>query len=292
MKLKIATTQYFLRPLSSFDDFACQVGMIVRTAASYRVSLLVFPEYFTCQLLSLFPTGEDMSKSIRRLAEYRREFIELMSELASIQEMYIVAGTMPSAEDSKVFNDSFIFSPEGKFAVQGKIQLTRFETEEWLVSPRDELKVFDTAMGKLAVNICYDVEFAEFARAAALAGARLLLVPSCTDDRQGYLRVRYCAHARAIENQLYVIQSSTVGSLPDIPDLALNYGQASVLTPSDYGFARDGILAQGEPNQETLVISEIDLDALEEARENGTVRPLLDRSRKDTSDIEARVESL
>jgi len=292
MKIKVASTQYFLRPVSSFDDFACQVGTIVRTAASYRVGLLLFPEYFTCQLLSLFPPDEIMSKSIRRLAEYRLEFIELMSELASIQGMYIVAGTMPSAEGSKVFNDSFIFSPGGKFGVQGKIQMTRFETEEWLISPRDELKVFDTDMGKLAVNICYDVEFAEFARTAALSGARLLLVPSCTDDRQGFVRVRYCAQARAIENQLYVIQSPTVGSLPDFPDLSLNYGLASVLTPSDYGFARDGILAQGEPNQETLVIAEIDLTSLEEARQNGTVRPLLDRSRRDTSDIEAQVESL
>ena len=46
------------------------------------------------------------------------------------------------------------------------------------------------------------------------------------------------------------------------------------------------------PLDQFLVITEIDLDALEEARKNGTVRPLLDRSRKDTSDIEARVESL
>ena len=92
--------------------------------------------------------------------------------------------------------------------------MTRFETEEWNVSPDSDLHVFDTEFGRMAVAICYDVEFPEIARAAAREGAHILAVPSCTDDRQGFLRVRYCAQARAIENQMYVIHASTVGSLP------------------------------------------------------------------------------
>src|SRR5690606_25411464 len=123
--------------------------------------------------------------------------------------------------------------------------MTRFEREEWIVSARDCLKVIETSFGKVAITICYDVEFPELARAAARQGAQILLVPSCTDDRQGFLRVRYCAHSRAIENQMYVIQSSTVGSLPNVPAVSLNYGQAAILTPSDFPFSRDGILAEG-----------------------------------------------
>jgi predicted amidohydrolase len=101
-------------------------------------------------------------------------------------------------------------------------------------------------------------------------------VPSSTDDRQGFLRVRYCAHARTIENQLYVVHSPTVGSLPSVPDVFLNYGQASILTPNDYTFARDGILAEGVLNQEMIIVGELDMTTIEESRSFGTVLPLLD----------------
>jgi predicted amidohydrolase len=88
--------------------------------------------------------------------------------------------------------------------------------------------------------------------------------------------VRYCAQARAIENQLYVIQSPTVGSLPMVPAVSLNYGQAAILTPSDFPFSRDGILAEGVPNQESMVIGELNLVTIEESRTTGTVLPLRD----------------
>ena len=145
--------------------------------------------------------------------------------------------------------------------------------------PRNARSLFATAFGKVAITICYDVEFPEIARAAARAGADILLVPSCTDDRQGFLRVRYCAHARAIENQMYVIVSHTVGSLPMVPAVSLNYGQASILTPSDFPFSRDGILAEGHPNQEMMVIGDLNLETIRQTRSNGTVLPLNDSRR-------------
>jgi len=128
----------------------------------------------------------------------------------------------------------------------------------------------------VAVAVCYDVEFPELVRAAARAGAHVLVVPSCTDDRQSFLRVRYCAQARAIENQTYVVQASTVGSLPMVPAVSLNYGQAAIFTPSDFAFARDGILAEGIPNQETMVVAELNLETIVESHEWGTVLPLFD----------------
>jgi predicted amidohydrolase len=168
--------------------------------------------------------------------------------------------------------------------------MTRFESEEWFVSPGDHLRLFETDFGKVATTICYDVEFPELARVAARAGADLLLAPSCTDDRQGFLRVRYCAHARAIENQLYVIHASTVGSLPMVPAVSLNYGQAAILTPSDFAFARDGILAEGVPNQETMVIGELNLATIRESRQSGTVLPL--RDSQHTSEVTRSLEEI
>ena len=154
--------------------------------------------------------------------------------------------------------------------------MTRFEKEEWMVSPGSRLRIFECEYGKFAVAICYDVEFPEIARTAARLGAHFLVVPSCTDDRHGYLRVRYCAQARAIENQMYVIHSPTVGSLPTVPAVSLNYGQAAIYTPSDYAFSRDGLLAEGAVNQESMVIGDINLSLIEQSRLHGTVLPLRD----------------
>jgi predicted amidohydrolase len=179
------------------------------------------------------------------------------------------------AEGGAVHNVCHVVGPNGRRGFQAKLHMTRFE-REWAMDPGDGLKIFETTFGRMAVAICYDVEFPQFVRAAARLGAHILAVPSCTDDRQGFLRVRYCAQARAIENQMYVIHSSTVGSLPMVPAVSLNYGQAAIFTPSDFAFARDGIPAEGIPNQETMVVAELNLETIVEGRETGTVLPLLD----------------
>lgn len=278
-RIRVAALQYFIRPVPRFEQFAEQVEALVWTAKDYKAQLLVFPEYFTCQLLTLGNTKEPIHSQIRRLAGLEGRIVELMQRLARESGMYIVGGTLPAMDppdETTVYNECYLYGPEGGWDVQGKLHMTRFEREEWLVSPHKKLKVFETALGRMAITICYDVEFPELARAAARQGAYMLIVPSCTDDRQGFLRVRYCAQARAIENQMYVVHACTVGSLPQVPAVCLNYGQASILTPSDFPFARDGILAEGLPNQETLIIGDLDMERIKEARETGTVLPLRD----------------
>ncbi len=280
-RLRVASLQYFIRPVTTFDQFVDQVRALVETAADYRCQLVVFPEYFTVQLLTLGNVRRPIREQIRDLAKQRPAFVELMGGLAREHGLYLVAGTIPVADggSDRIFNHSYVFGPSGVHGVQGKLHMTRFETEDWDVSASAALRVFETSFGRIAVAICYDVEFPEIARAAAREGAHILVVPSCTDDRQGFWRVRYCAHARAIENQMYVIQACTVGSLPMVPAVSLNYGQASILTPSDFAFARDGILAEGNPNQEMMVIGELNLHTIEHSRSSGTVLPLLDSKR-------------
>jgi predicted amidohydrolase len=277
----VASLQYFIRPVRSFDQFRDQVESLVETAADYKCDLLVFPEYFTVQLLTLDNVKRPINEQIRDLAKQLPRLVELMSSLARKHHLYILAGTIPVTDNASgpVYNDAYFFGPMGKFAVQGKLHMTRFETEDWKVTARSTLRFFDTEFGRVAVAVCYDVEFPEIARAAAREGAHILLVPSCTDDRQGCLRVRYCGQARAIENQMYVVLSHTVGSVPMVPAVSLNYGIAAILTPSDFAFSRDGILAEGNPNQEMMVIGELNLRTIVESRGNGTVLPLLDSRR-------------
>jgi predicted amidohydrolase len=293
-RLRIAALQYFIRPVSCWDDFRDQVDGLVETAADYQADLLVFPEYFTAQLLTLGDTRRPIREQIRDLAALRPRYVELMSGLAREHGIHVVGGTIPEWDRDRdaLHNDAYLFTPGGKWGIQGKLHMTRFESEEWEVSPRSRLKVFDTALGKIAIAICYDVQFPEIIRATARAGANLLVVPSCTDDRRGYLRVRLCAHARAIENQMYVVCAATVGSLPMVPAVSLNYGQAAILTPSDFPFARDGIAAEGVPNQESMVIGDVFMDLLDQARIHGTVLPLRDSDRSATIAAGIQVEAL
>ncbi len=289
-RIRVAALQYFIRPVSTFDQFRDQVVALVETAADYKCHLLVFPEYFTIQLLTLGDIRRPIREQVRDLAGQAERFTELMSDLARRHQLYIVGGSIPVMPGGAepVYNQSMFFGPSGTIGVQLKLHMTRFEVEEWHVSAGQLLRVFETAFGRLAIAICYDVEFPEIARAAAREGANILVVPSCTDDRQGFWRVRYCAHARAIENQLYVICSGTVGSLPMVPAVSLNYHQASILTPSDFAFSRDGILAEGVPNQEMMVIGELNLKTIVETRASGTVLPLHDSQR--TAAVVARPE--
>lgn len=277
-RIRVATLQYFIRPVATYEEFFAQVAGLVETAMDYKCHLLVFPEYFTVQLLTLGDLKRPIKEQVRELAKQSTRFVESMKNLAVKSKMYIVAGTIPVFDEKtgELINRCHFFSPAGDVGVQDKLHMTRFEKEDWIVRPGKRFKVFDTNFGKVAIAICYDVEFPELARTAARAGATILVVPSCTDDRQGYLRVRYCAQARAIENQMYVVHSATVGSLPMVPAVSLNYGQASILTPSDFSFSRDGVLAEGIPNQETMVIGEMNLKLIEDSRASGTVLPLLD----------------
>lgn len=288
-RIRVASLQYFVRPVSSFEDFRAQAQGLVETAADYQCQLVVFPEYFTVQLLTLGDLRRPMRDQIRSLAGQAPRVRETMTDLARRFGLHIVAGTMPVMDegDEAVYNDCFVVGPDGTAGSQGKLHTTRFEQEDWKVSPRSTLQVFETGFGRMAVAICYDVEFPEIIRAAARAQAHILVVPSCTDDRQAFLRVRYCAQARAIENQMYVIHACTVGSLPMVPAVSLNYGQASILTPSDFPFSRDGILAEGNPNQEMMVVGELNMSTILDTRSSGTVLPLYDSKR--SSEIAAHV---
>lgn len=276
--LRVGSLQYFIRPLKSFDDFKSQVTSFVETAVDYKIKLLVFPEYFTTQLLTLGDTKRPIVEQIRDLATQEDRIVNLLSELAQKHKLLIIGGTLPGFSDDKerILNKCYVCSPDGSTNLQAKLHMTRFEKEEWLVSPGSRLRIFETSYGKFAVTICYDVEFPEIARVAARLGAHFLVVPSCTDDRHGYLRVRYCAQARAIENQMYVIHSPTVGTLPTVPAVSLNYGQAAIYTPSDYAFSRDGLLAEGAVNQESMIIGDINISLIEQSRASGTVLPLRD----------------
>ncbi|MCC7327206.1 MAG: carbon-nitrogen hydrolase family protein [Burkholderiales bacterium] len=277
MKVRIAAIQYQMESVSGWREFEDQVRYILAAAAEYQPEFVMLPEIFTAQLLS-FIGRRDVRDAVRRLDKYTPRYIDLMQSIVREHGFHLIAGSHPTLRGDDLYNSAYLFVPNGEYFTQDKIHRTRWEKEKWDTTAGETLSVFDTQFGKIAILICYDIEFPELARAVCEAGAEILFVPSCTDDRQGFWRVRYCCHARAIENQVYVALTGTVGHLP-VTGLGLNYGQAGILTPSDFAFSRDGIAAEGVPNTEQIVIADVDLADLAESRLNGTTIPVLDRRR-------------
>jgi predicted amidohydrolase len=274
-RVRIAAFQYLLRPISCFEDFATQVEFFVRSAQEYRCQFALFPEYFSMQLLS-YLREPSPARAVRRLAQLTPEYETLFKRLATENGLYIIAGTHPVVQQGELFNAAHLFTPNGRIFRQKKVHLTHTEKGPYQMSRGHGFYVYHTDYGRIAILVCYDVELPEAGRVLAEAGAQIIFVPSCTDERQGFCRVRYCAQARASENQIYIALAGTVGNLPEVPCMATHYGQAAILTPSDYFFARDGIAAEGTVNQEQMVIADVDLSILEEQRINGTVLPLHD----------------
>jgi predicted amidohydrolase/GNAT superfamily N-acetyltransferase len=278
-KVRLAAVQYKMRAVNSFEEFAKQVRYFVDIAHDYEADFILFPELFTVQLLSSL--GDHTAREgIEHLTNFTPQYVALIKELAERYDICIIGGSQPVREGDEILNKCLIALPNGDLHWQPKLHITPNERRWWGIKGGNTLQVIDTPRAKIGVLICYDVEFPEPVRYLADQGAEILFVPFCTDTQQGYLRVRHCAQARAIENQMYVAIAGNVGNLPNVANMDINYAQASVFTPSDFAFARDAVKAEADSNQETLLICDVDLDDLEENRKSGSVTPLKDR-RKD-----------
>lgn len=276
---RVACVPWRVDPVADFAAFARRARYFVKTAATdYAAEIVLFPEFFTVPLLT---TREPLvpSEGIRHLArEFTAPLTELMAGLAREFALPVVAGSHPVEQaDGSLRNVSMIFSPDSHLLSQPKLHITPWETETWGIAGGDSLAILETPKTKIGVLICYDVEFPEAVRALADAGVELLLVPYCTDNRQGWLRVTKCAAARTVENQIYVATAGIVGNLSGVPGMNIHHGRAAVYTPCDFGFARDGVAAESDPNVEALLIADLDLAALRRSRSAGTVTPLNDR---------------
>jgi predicted amidohydrolase/ribosomal protein S18 acetylase RimI-like enzyme len=276
--VRICAIQYAMKQIESFEEFAKQVEYYTDVAADFESDFAVFPEIFTAQLLS-FVHEKTPSQAIRKLTEFTEQYIELFANLAVKYNINIIGGSHFVNEEDKIYNIAYLFRRDGTIEKQYKIHITPNEKRWWGVSAGDEVKVFDTDCGKIAIQICYDIEFPELARIATDRGANIIFTPFCTEDRQGYLRVRTCAQARAIENQIYTVIAGTVGNLPQVENMDIQYAQSGIFTPSDFEFARDGVAAECNPNLETVVVADVDLEILRRQRKGGTVRQLRDRRR-------------
>jgi predicted amidohydrolase/ribosomal protein S18 acetylase RimI-like enzyme len=277
--VRVCVVQYAMKKINSFEEFATQCEYYVDVASNDKSDFAVFPEIFTTQLLS-FLDEKSPSQSIRRLTEFTERYIQLFTDLSVKYNVNIIGGSHFVQEETGIYNIAYLFRRDGTIEKQYKIHITPNERIWWGVHQGDEVQVFDTDCGKIAILICYDIEFPELSRYVTEKGANIIFTPFCTDERQGYLRVRYCAQARAVENQVYTVIAGTVGNLTHVENMDIQYAQSAIFTPSDFTFPRDGILGECSPNIEMVVVGDLDLEILRRSRKSGSVTQLKDR-RKD-----------
>ncbi len=285
-RVRICAAQYRMRRIDHWDQFEQQVDFVVSSAEQYDCHLLLLPELFTAQLFATLPPDSSDKESMSWLADQAPRYKELFRGLAKRSGLLIAAGSHPVRSPTGIRNVAHLFTPAGNVYTQEKLHITPSERDAYGIVPGEGLQIFDTAVGRIAIVVCYDIEFPELTRLLALTGVDIILVPFSTDERKGYLRVRYSAQARAVENLVYVALAGNVGNLPNVDNFLLNYAQAAVLTPSDFPFPTDGVAATTEPQAETVVITDLDFGALEQVRQAGTVMPISAR-RTDLYNLEA-----
>jgi predicted amidohydrolase len=279
--IRVAAWQYPIERVTSWDAWRAKLTDGIAEAVSHGAALCVVPEYASMELTALLPEPAQatLAAQLEALQPLLPGYLEAYAELARRHRIAIVGGSFPErVAAGEVRNRARVHGPAGDAVAVEKLQMTRFERERWGVAPGAGQTVIDLgplgerfAGARLGVALCYDAEFPLLVRRLAAAGADLVAVPSCTDAAAGYHRVRVACQARALENQLYVVQAPTVGSAPWSIAVDENAGSAGVFAPPDRGLPEDGVVALGPRDEPAWVVADLDLDAIDAVRLDGQV---------------------
>lgn len=274
--VRICVVQYQLREIRGPQDFERQCEYFADVAADYKGDFILFPELFTIQLLS-FASAQRPGLAVRELAGYTPRYLEFFTRLAIKYNINIIAGSHFSVDGDDLYNASYLFKRNGGIGKQYKLHITPDERKWWGVRPGNSIEVFETDRGTVSTQVGFDITFPEVSRVAVERGTEIVFVPFCTDERYAYLRVRYCAQARAVENNVFVAIAGTVGNLPAVENVDVQYAQSGIFTPSDIPFSRDAIASECSPNIETVIVDDIDLELLKRRGQAGSLLDWRDR---------------
>ncbi|MBP2002298.1 putative amidohydrolase/ribosomal protein S18 acetylase RimI-like enzyme [Paenibacillus shirakamiensis] len=274
--VRICVVQYMMKKIDSFEEFANQCEHYVDVASDYKSDFAVFPENFTMQLLS-FLDERSPSLAVRKLTTYTTHYVELFSELAVKYNVNIVGGSHFVENNNRIYNVAHLFRRDGSIEQQYKLHISPNERKWWGINGGNSLGVFDTDCGKISIQLSSDIEYPELSRIVAEEGAQIIFVPFCAEDRQTFLRVKYCAQARAVENQMFIVTAGTVGNLTHVDNIDVQYAQSGIYTPADFSFSRDGIAGECSENTETVIMAEVDMETLERYRKSNDALSFKDR---------------
>jgi predicted amidohydrolase len=284
--VRIGLIQWQMRPYNKVEELLQQAEYFIDAVSGYRSDFALFPEFFNAPLMAEnnhLPEPD----AIRELAKYTDQIVKRFSELSISYNINIISGSMPEIKNEKLYNVGYLCKRDGTIERYEKLHVTPDEAKVWGMQGGNQLKAFDTDCGKIGILICYDSEFPELSRILADEGMDILFIPFLTDTQNGYSRVRNCAQARAIENECYVAIAGSVGNLPNVHNMDIQFAQSMVFTPCDFSFPSNGIKAEATPNTEMILIADVDIDLLRELNRFGSVRNLNDR-RKDIFELKKK----
>ncbi len=268
--VRLGIVQWQMRAVNSVEDLLEQAEFFVTSLSNYKADFALFPEFFNAPLMGL-QNEDDSVQAIRHLASYTEQIKNRFSQMALTYNINIIAGSMPEIRDDQLYNISYLLHRDGSVDEQKKIHITPHEKKDWVIDGGNSVKVIDTDAGRVGIMICYDSEFPELGRIMAEQGVQIIFVPFWTDTKNGYQRVRLCSQARAIENECYVAIGGSVGNLPRVDNVDIQYAQSAVFSPSDIFFPHDATIAEASPNTEMIIFADVDLDKLKQLNTEGSV---------------------
>ena len=277
--VRLGLVQWQMRLFKDYESLVSQIEFFVDAVSDYQSDFILFPELFNAPLMAQFNHMNE-AEAIRGLSSYTDRLLETFRGFAMNYNINIITGSMPQVVGEHMHNVGFLCRRDGSYEKYEKLHITPAEESAWGMKGGNILETYDTDCGKIGVLICYDVEFPELPRLLAEEGMNILFVPFMTDTQNGYSRVKICAQSRAVENECYVAIAGSVGNLPKVNNMDIQYAQSAVFTPSDFAFPVNGIKAEATPNTESTLLVDVDLDLLKELHAFGSVRNMKDR-RKD-----------
>jgi predicted amidohydrolase len=261
---EIGREDYDPRP----GNFARAVAGIEKAAAG-GAKLLVFGEVFL--------NGYETGALGHRYAVSEREddpWVEQLIEVARKQDVHLLMGatTHKGLFPGDLYNSVLVVGPGGLLGVYSKTHLATFTfdggraaAEKLYWSPGFELPVFDTPLGHIGVEICYDALFPEVARTLALKGAELIVNVSAAIH--GFEETwDHLLFARSVENRIWYLHVSVVGRQKDFE----LFGGSRLFSP----FGQ--VVAEAPRGEEAVLVAQASRDVLLEAR--GTAHPFANRN--------------
>lgn len=261
--IRVASVQYLQGKISAFDDFRSNLEHWISTAAEQQADFVVFPECFTLQLLSLSPRKLNNGEALAILDHYTFKIEKTLRRFASKYRINVIGGShLISRPNGQVENVCLIALRDGSLHHRVKIHIPDLESRTWSSCSGDTADALETDCGTIGILLGQDVESPELARRLVNQGASLLFTPHCSTLRGHYLRLRYAAQARALENPAYMILSGNVGYLQGVPGMGSQYAQNVVLSACDFIYSHEGIISEGAANTEMLLIADLQPELL------------------------------
>ncbi len=234
----------------------------IAEAAARGAEGVALPETFHCR-----GPGEVMRASAEPIPG---PLSAALSEAARRHGVHLLAGSfneLPAdADDDRTYSTSLFFAPDGEqlaryrkihmfdVAVEGRFAVLESRRNR----PGEEVVTADTGFGRVGLSICYDLRFPELYRALAMAGARVLFVPSNFSERTGRDHWEVLLRARAIENGAYVVAPATIGDAGGKGGFAA-YGRSLVVDPW-------GTVVACAPDGEGVTLATLDLARVDAVR--------------------------